>query len=185
MKTILATAAVLSLSAPAFAYTAEDSYAAYSRTAESITGDIQFDDFSITFANSEKRWSFPIWSAIPSWSTARRCRPRSTAWPCPPILNSKTATRSAAPSDVTYIGNWDAGDGLTAVAVFTGDAPPESSDGDAAPPIYIDTGVGSKKQSPARRCWDEPPGSPRSSPAQERAGDSFFLPLPANGPCKK
>jgi hypothetical protein len=37
----------------AHAYTDEDSYVAVSNTAMSVTGDIQFDDFSITFENGK------------------------------------------------------------------------------------------------------------------------------------
>ncbi|WP_245417637.1 hypothetical protein [Aminobacter sp. AP02] len=40
--------------------------------------------------------------------------------------------------DVSYLASWAGGDGLTVVAVFTGDEPPESSDEMCASYTYQD-----------------------------------------------
>ena len=137
MKAILAAALVLSLSAQAFAYMAEDSYAAYSRTAESITGDIQFDDFSITFANGETlEFSDLVGDAFVVDGETVPASLYRVATPADPELENGNALCGSG--DVTYIGSWGAGDGLVAVAVFTGDAPPESSDEMCASYIYVD-----------------------------------------------
>ena len=50
---VLATAIGVCLTSAASSYTDEDGYTAVSSSAQSVTGDIQFDDFSITFANGE------------------------------------------------------------------------------------------------------------------------------------
>lgn len=106
-----------------------DDYVAVSTTAMSITGDIAFDDFGVTFANG-KSLSF---SALTSdtFTVDGADIPASVyrvAKPADPKLENGNRLCGSGP--VTYVVNWAApgSDTGTVVAVFTGDDPPESSD---------------------------------------------------------
>ena len=123
----LAAALILSLAAPAGAYTSGDRYIAYSNTAMSITGDIQMDDFSITFANGEMlEFSDLVADRFVVDGEGVPASVYRVATPGDPELEN--GNRLCGSGDVTYIANWAAGDGLSIVAVFTGDDAPETSD---------------------------------------------------------
>jgi len=139
MKTIQTglVAAIIStfLASGAHAYTDEDSYVAVSGTAMGVTGDIQFDDFSITFANG-KTLSFSglvsdtfvvDGDEVPA-SVYRVDRPGD-----PKLENGNRLCGSGA---VTYIANWDAGGDRSVVAVFTGDEAPSSDEEMCASYVY-------------------------------------------------
>ena len=103
-----------------------DRYKATSNTAMSITGDVLMDDFSITFENDE--------SLEFSDLVASRLRVDGRTVPAsvyrvetlgdPELLNGN---QLCGTGDVTYVANWAAGDGMTAIAVFTSEQPPKSS----------------------------------------------------------
>lgn len=108
------------------AYTAEDSYIAVSKTAESITGDIQFDDFSITFANGETLEfsslvanNFKVDGDTVPASVYRVSEPSD-----PELENGNYLCGSG---DVTYVASWGADPQLMTIAVFTGKRPPRDS----------------------------------------------------------
>lgn len=104
-----------------------DPYVAISNTAMSITGDIEFDDFEIVFANGEYLEFSDL--VADNFVVDGRRVPASVyeiAEPADPELEN--GNRLCGNGDVTYLANWDGGDGLSIVAVFTGDAAPESSD---------------------------------------------------------
>ncbi|WP_018898053.1 hypothetical protein [Rhizobium sp. 2MFCol3.1] len=115
--------AALSAASPSWA----DSYKAVSNTAMSVTGDISMDDFSITFETGDEL-SFSNLVAdhfmvdgerVPA-SVYRVADPSD-----PELLNGN---RLCGSGPVTYVANWSAGDGLSAIAVFTGRHAPKSSD---------------------------------------------------------
>jgi len=112
------------LIAPAFAE--GDRYRAFSSAAESITGDIEMDDFSITFANGE---SLKFAALLGDHFIVDGERVNASVYsvedPSDPELEN--GNRLCGAGDVTYLASWSGGDGLTTVAVFTGDEPPESS----------------------------------------------------------
>lgn len=121
----LAAVVVAATVAPALAQ--GDRYRAFSTTAESITGDILLDDFSITFANGEAlEFSALIGDHFTVDGEQVNASVYSVADPSDPVLEN--GNRLCGAGDVSYVANWSAGDGLTIVAVFTGDTPPESSD---------------------------------------------------------
>ncbi|CAN7561413.1 hypothetical protein [Aminobacter aminovorans] len=103
-----------------------DRYRAFSTTAESITGDISMDDFSITFANGE---SLKFAALLGDHFVVDGERVNASVYsvedPADPELEN--GNRLCGAGDVTYLASWSGGDGLTIVAVFTGDEPPESS----------------------------------------------------------
>lgn len=103
-----------------------DRYRAFSATAESITGDISMDDFSITFANGE---SLKFAALLGDHFVVDGERVNASVYsvedPADPELEN--GNRLCGAGDVTYLASWSGGDGLTIVAVFTGDEPPESS----------------------------------------------------------
>lgn len=93
----------------------------------SVTGDISFDDFSITFETGDEL-SFSSLVAdhfvvdgerVPA-SVYRVAEPTD-----PELLNGN---RLCGSGPVTYIANWTAGEGLSAIAVFTGKRAPKSAD---------------------------------------------------------
>lgn len=111
----------------ASAYTDEDSYTAVSSTAMGVTGDIQIDDFGITFANGETlKFSglvddhFSINGEDVPASVYRVSRPRD-----PKLENGNRLCGSGA---VTFIANWASGESGSVIAVFTGDEAPSSDD---------------------------------------------------------
>lgn len=120
---------------PAFAE--GDRYRAFSTTAESITGDISMDDFSITFANGE---SLKFAALLGDHFVVDGSRVNASVYsvedPSDPELEN--GNRLCGAGDVTYLASWSGGEGLTIVAVFTGDEPPESSDEMCASYTYQD-----------------------------------------------
>jgi len=111
----------------ACAYTDEDSYTAVSSTAMNVTGDIQFDDFGITFANGETlKFSelvddhFSVDGEDVPASVYRVSQPRD-----PKLENDNRLCGSGA---VTFIANWASGENGSVVAVFTGAETPSSDD---------------------------------------------------------
>lgn len=127
MKSLLLAATVVVAAAVAPALAQGDRYRAFSTTAESITGDIVLDDFSITFANGEAlEFSALVADHFTVDGEQVNASVYSVADPADPVLEN--GNRLCGAGDVSYVANWAAGEGLTIVAVFTGDAPPESSD---------------------------------------------------------
>ncbi len=114
-----------------------DDYTAYSNTAESVTGDISFDDFGITFANGE---SLAFSDLVADHFTVDGRRVPASVYrveePDDPVLLNGNALCGAG--DVTYVASWTAGEGLSAVAVFTGNRPPRGSDEMCASYIFQD-----------------------------------------------
>lgn len=120
---------------PAFAE--GDVYKAYSTTAESITGDISMDDFSITFANGESlSFSALLGDHFVVDGERVNASVYSVANPSDPELEN--GNKLCGSGDVSYLANWAGGEGLTIVAVFTGDEPPESSAEMCASYTYMD-----------------------------------------------
>lgn len=106
-----------------------DDYAAISNTAMSITGDISFDDFGITFANG-KSLEFSELTAD-HLTVDGQDRPASVyrvAKPADPKLENGNRLCGSGP--VTYVASWgiDGDDLATVVAVFTGRDEPDSSE---------------------------------------------------------
>lgn len=127
MRALFLTTAMVIAATVAPALAQGDRYLAYSTTAESITGDILLDDFSITFANGEAlEFSALVSDHFTVDGEQVNASVYSVADPSDPVLEN--GNRLCGAGDVSYVANWSAGDGLTIVAVFTGDAPPESSD---------------------------------------------------------
>jgi hypothetical protein len=118
-----------------FAY-AED-YVAYSKTAESVTGDISMDDFSISFANGR---SLAFSSLVSDHFNVDGHRVGASVYsvkdPADPELEN--GNKLCGSGDVAYIATWGAGEGLTEVAVFTGEDPPRSDEGMCAAYVYQD-----------------------------------------------
>ncbi len=104
-----------------------DHYTAVSNTAMSITGDVWMDDFSITFENDESLEFSDL--VADHFKVDGRNVPGSVyrvKEPADPELNN--GNQLCGNGDVTYVANWSAGEGLSAIAVFTGKRPPKSSD---------------------------------------------------------
>jgi hypothetical protein len=104
-----------------------DDYKAVSNTAMSVTGDVSMDDFSITFETGDEL-AFSSLVAdhfivdgerVPA-SVYRVADPDD-----PELLNGN---RLCGSGPVTYVASWTAGEGLSAIAVFTGNRAPKSSD---------------------------------------------------------
>jgi hypothetical protein len=119
-------AALMMTTAPAFAQEA-DHYAAVSNTAMSVTGDVWMDDFSITFENDESL----EFSALVAdhFRVDGRNVPASVYRvknPSDPELQN--GNQLCGNGDVTYLANWALGDGMSAVAVFTGKRAPRADD---------------------------------------------------------
>lgn len=106
-----------------------DDYAAISNTAMSITGDIAFDDFSITFANGKSLEFAEL--VADHFTVDGEDRPASVyrvAKPADPKLQNGNRLCGSGP--VTYVAAWgiDGDDLATVVAVFTGEDEPQASD---------------------------------------------------------
>jgi hypothetical protein len=116
---LLALALSLAITSPAFA----DTYAAISNTAMAITGDIEFDDFGITFENGKQIIfdellgdTFMVGGERVNGSVYSVAEPKD-----PVLLNGNRLC--GAP--VTYVASW--GDAnTTTVAVFSTQDVPES-----------------------------------------------------------
>ncbi|TYR34623.1 hypothetical protein FY036_04525 [Mesorhizobium microcysteis] len=122
-QTIATLAALLFSAAPAFA----ESYTAVSNTAMSITGDIELDETGITFANG-KTMAFSEKAAdnLTIDGRARQASVYRVENPDDPTLES--GNELCGNGDVTFIAAWEGSYGLTSLAVFTGDMPPESDE---------------------------------------------------------
>ena len=121
-------AAILSagFASAASAYTDEDSYTAISNTAISVTGDIQFDDDGITFANGGTlEFSGLVGDSFVVDGQSVPASVYRVRDPADPELEN--GNRLCGSGAVTYIASWGADEDV-AVAVFTGDQPPVSSD---------------------------------------------------------
>lgn len=123
----LAAAITAGLTASALSYIEGDAYTAVSSTAVSVTGDIQFDDFSITFANG-KTMEFSDLVAD-HFMVGGETVPASVyrvRKPADPVLEN--GNRLCGSGKVSYMASWDGGGDLTILAVFTGTAAPTSDD---------------------------------------------------------
>ncbi|MCR6499814.1 hypothetical protein MUO32_12260 [Shinella sp. CPCC 101442] len=111
------------LASPALA----DSYAAISNTAMSITGDIEFDDFGITFQNGKKIvFDELIGDTFVVDGRQVPASVYSVAEPKDPVLLNGNRLCGAP---VTYVASWGgATENDTIVAVFSTEDAPESSD---------------------------------------------------------
>jgi hypothetical protein len=114
-----------------------DDYKAYSKTAESITGDISMDDFSISFANGE---TLAFSSLVSDHFRVDGHKVGASVYsikdPGDPELEN--GNKLCGSGDVNYVATWGAGDGLTEVAVFTGEDPPKGNEGMCASYVYQD-----------------------------------------------
>lgn len=114
-----------------------DTYTAYSNTAQSITGDIEMDDFSITFANGEAlAFSSLLGDHFIVDGKNLNASVYKVETPADPELEN--GNRLCGSADVSYVATWRAGEGLTEVAVFTGDKAPASNSDMCASYIYQD-----------------------------------------------
>lgn len=120
---LLALALSFGLASPALA----DSYAAISNTAMSITGDIEFDDFGITFQNGKKIvFDELIGDTFVVDGQQVPASVYSVAEPKDPVLLNGNRLCGAP---VTYVASWGgATENDTIVAVFSTEGAPESSD---------------------------------------------------------
>ncbi|TWF54583.1 hypothetical protein [Neorhizobium alkalisoli] len=102
-----------------------DHYTAVSNTAMSVTGDVWMDDFSITFENDE---SLEFSDLVADHFRVNGKKIPASLYrvkdPADPELQNGNALCGAG--DVTYLANWALDDGMTAIAVFTGNRPPKS-----------------------------------------------------------
>ncbi|MBX3579047.1 MAG: hypothetical protein KF723_17755 [Rhizobiaceae bacterium] len=116
-----------------------DRYLAVSNTAMSITGDVEFDDYGITFANGEGL----VFSTLlgDQFIVDGQRVPASVyeiADPADPELEN--GNRLCGNGEVTYLAAWMSGEGMTTIAVFTGDDPPSSDADMCASYLYEDAG---------------------------------------------
>lgn len=137
MKQILPAVLALLVASVAPAFAEGDTYTAYSNTAVSITGDISMDDFGITFANGESL-AFSALLGDHFIVDGRRVNASVYSIENPSDPELENGNRLCGAGDVSYLASWAGGEGLTVVAVFTGDAAPESSDEMCASYIYED-----------------------------------------------
>jgi hypothetical protein len=114
-----------------------DHYTAVSKTAMSITGDVWMDDFSITFQNDESlEFSalvanhFVVGDKTVAASVYRVKEPAD-----PELQNGNQLCGNGA---VSYVASWALGDGMTAIAVFTGKRAPKSDEDMCALYTYED-----------------------------------------------
>lgn len=120
----LATLLVAGLSLAAAGARAE-SYMAVSKTAMSITGDIQFDDSGVTFANGESlEFDDPVADHLLVDGSDVPARVYPVQDPADPLLEH--GNRLCGNGDVTYVASWETDSDLTILAVFTGSEPPRS-----------------------------------------------------------
>jgi hypothetical protein len=115
----LALALSLCIATPALA----DTYAAISNTAMAITGDIEFDDFGITFENGKQIvFAELIGDSFVVSDETVNASVYSVAEPSDPVLNNGNRLCGAP---VTYVASWG-DDSSTTVAVFSTENAPES-----------------------------------------------------------
>lgn len=114
-----------------------DTYTAYSNTAQSITGDIEMDDFSITFANGEAlAFSSLLGDHFIVDGKSVNASVYKVETPADPELEN--GNKLCGSGDVSYVATWRAGEGLTEVAVFTGSKAPSSNSDMCASYTYQD-----------------------------------------------
>ncbi|WP_245445013.1 hypothetical protein [Pseudaminobacter soli (ex Li et al. 2025)] len=124
---LIAMAIAAGLTGGASAYVEGDDYTAVSSTAESVTGDIQFDDFSITFANGKTlEFAELIADHFIVGGKTVPASVYSVSKPADPVLEN--GNRLCGSGKVSYVAAWNTGDDLTALAVFTGDEAPASDE---------------------------------------------------------
>ncbi|NKN36817.1 hypothetical protein HFC70_10675 [Agrobacterium sp. a22-2] len=133
LPTVLGVALAIGTASSAYS----DNYTAYSTTAESITGNISMDDFSLVFQNGETL-IFDQLIADNFIVDGQRVPASVFSVENPYDPELENGNQLCGMGDVTYVANWAAGDGLSAVAVFTGNEPPASSDEMCASYIYQD-----------------------------------------------
>lgn len=133
LPTVLGVALVIGTASSAYS----DNYTAYSTTAESITGNIAMDDFNLVFQNGETL-IFDRLIADNFIVDGQRVPASVFSVENPSDPELENGNQLCGMGDVTYVANWAAGEGLTAVAVFTGNAPPAASDEMCASYIYQD-----------------------------------------------
>ena len=115
----LALALSLCIATPALA----DTYAAISNTAMAITGDIEFDEFGITFENGKQIvFAELIGDSFVVGGETVNASVYSVAEPSDPVLNNGNRLCGAP---VTYVASWG-DDSSTTVAVFSTENAPES-----------------------------------------------------------
>lgn len=115
----------MALAAAAPAGAQVERLAAASNTAISITGDVTMDDFSIVFENgAELAFSDLVADSFVADGQRVPASVYRVETPADPELLNGNQLCGAG--DVTYLASWLAGDDLTAIAVFTGDEPPQS-----------------------------------------------------------
>lgn len=122
----LSLVAVITADSSAWAQQA-DHYSAMSNTAMNITGDVWMDDFSITFENGEALEFSDL--VADNFRVDGRRVPASVyrvSEPADPELEN--GNQLCGSGDVTYVASWASGNGVTAIAVFTGNRPPQSND---------------------------------------------------------
>ncbi|MEP9375015.1 hypothetical protein [Mesorhizobium sp. KR1-2] len=123
----LAATIAVGLTSSALSYIEGDDYVAVSSTAVSVTGDIQFDDFSITFANG-KTMEFTDLVAD-HFIVGDETVPASVyrvRKPADPVLEN--GNRLCGSGNVSYMASWDGGGDFTVLAVFTGTEAPTSDE---------------------------------------------------------
>ncbi|QPC88741.1 hypothetical protein GA830_15195 [Mesorhizobium sp. NBSH29] len=93
----------------------------------SITGDIQLDDFSITFANGESlEFGELVADHFVVDGASVPASVYSVKTPSDPELEN--GNNLCGNGDVTFVANWESSSGLVALAVFTGEEPPQSDE---------------------------------------------------------
>jgi hypothetical protein len=113
---------LLATAAPALA----DSYTAISNTAMAVTGDIEFDDFGITFSNGEQ---IVFDGLVADTFVVDGERVGASVYSLaeaadPELLNGNTLCGEP----VTYVASWGASGGMeTIIAVFSTQDVPESN----------------------------------------------------------
>lgn len=104
-----------------------DHYTAMSNTAMSVTGDVWMDDFSIRFESGETL-AFSSLAADHFVVDGKRAPASVYRVKEPGDPELQNGNQLCGSGDVTYIASWADGSDSTAIAVFTGDRAPKSSD---------------------------------------------------------
>jgi hypothetical protein len=112
-------------------------YEATSKTAMAITGDISMDDFAITFANGKSlKFDELVSDSFVVGGETVGASVYSVKSPADPVLLH--GNRLCGEGKVTYLATYGAGDGMTAVAVFTTQDAPSSDAEMCASYTYAD-----------------------------------------------
>lgn len=119
----------------AYAYTAGDYYLPVSAEAKAVTGDIQIDDFSISFEGGQTmKFSQLVAETFRVGEAELPASVYHIAQPADPLL--KNGKHLCGKGDVTYIAYWMAEPEQVTIGVFTGDQPPLSDATRCAAYIY-------------------------------------------------